>query len=330
MTNAGMTFSGPTTLLNDAASPSSHAPIVRSMTGQGRASGASAIGTVTIELRTVNNRGFKCSTRLPESLAGMESKFESVIRAQVHRGSTNVSVSIESDQGDTPVVVNEAVLAAYLRQFRSAIKNAGAESDPGVIVNVAAMASMPGVLSGRFLDSEAAEQIWNQVQPILVAALQNLVQMRQLEGTHMAESLLGECHAVAKYVESIGKIAPLAADNYRERLQGKVKRLLADHNVKIDDVDLLREVQIFADKADVSEEITRLDGHLQLFKSVLRGESAAGQDEPTGRRLDFVIQEMFRETNTIGSKSANSDVSALVVEVKCAIERMRELVQNLE
>ncbi len=151
----------------------------------------------------------------------------------------------------------------------------------------------------------------------------------------MAETLLGDCETIGGHVRAIETLAPQAAESYRVRLQAKVQRVLAEHDAEVNPVDLLREVQVYADKADVSEEITRLDSHLKLFQAVLRGESPdgdreSGRDEPVGRKLDFIIQEMFRETNTIGSKSAHAEVSAIVVEIKCAIERMRELVQNLE
>ena len=162
----------------------------------------------------------------------------------------------------------------------------------------------------------------------------------------MADALNADCDLVQSHVQRIAELAPRAVDTYRGRLEAKIERILAEHNIESKAVDLLREVQIYADRIDVSEEITRLDSHLKMFRSVLGGDGHGlastgaatkkqvavdqGGREPTGRKLDFIIQEMFRETNTIGSKSADAEVSANVVEVKCAIERMRELVQNLE
>lgn len=310
------------------------------MTGQGRAAGKTDLGNVIVELRSVNNRGFKCSIRLPESLSGAESKIETVAREYLHRGSINLSINIERDQGQTPLQINEAVLAGYIRQCRSAMNQAAADpnqptTDSNLIVNVAALTSLPGVLSADRISGDDAELAWQQVRVVLVEALENLVLMRQQEGLHMAETLLAECAVVREHVGSIQVLAPQAAESYRSRLEAKVNRVLADYDAQVNAVDLLREVQIYADKADVSEEITRLDSHLKLFQSVLQDESSgkdktSARDEPTGRKLDFIIQEMFRETNTIGSKSSHADVSATVVEIKCTIERMRELVQNLE
>jgi uncharacterized protein (TIGR00255 family) len=308
---------------------------IRSMTGQGNAAGPVDVGNVSVELRTVNNRGFKCSLRVPESLAGYESKIESVVRQYLHRGSINLSINLGFESSQSPVQINEPILASYIRQCQAAMDASGTVTDSGVILNVASLTSLPGVLSGQRLAGESAERLWEQVQSILIEALENLVAMRQREGGHMAESLLVDCAKIRQHVESIQILAPQAAENYRVRLESKVQRVLAEYKTEVNAVDLLREIQIYADKADVSEEITRLDSHLNLFESVLGGgkpsaEKDSQREEPTGRKLDFIIQEMFRETNTIGSKSAQAEVSAVVVEIKCAIERMRELVQNLE
>jgi uncharacterized protein (TIGR00255 family) len=151
--------------------------------------------------------------------------------------------------------------------------------------------------------------------------------MRAIEGRRMAETLTEECRQVRVRLDLIADLAPRAVDVYRNRLQGKIERTLEDHGIHVQTVDLLREVQLYADRVDTSEEIVRLGSHLEMFTSVLQG---GDQPEPTGRKLDFILQEMFRETNTIGSKASDSAISGHVVEIKCAIERMRELVQNLE
>jgi len=306
---------------------------VRSMTGQGNASGQTDFGTVRVELRAVNNRGLKVNIRTPEPLSGIDSKLESVVREHLRRGSINLAIALESNADQAPLRVNEGVLAEYVRQFRSAIDRSGRGQDPGVILNVAAMGSFEGVLTGAGPRPEHSEALFEQVRSVLTDALEKLVAMRRREGANMAETLLAECGTIHAQVRSIQERAPEAAEAYRARLDGKVRRLLAQYDISVDSVDLLREIQVYADKADVSEELTRLESHLDLFRSVLGGAGGGddpGREEPTGRKLDFIIQEMFRETNTIGSKSASAAVSAIVVEIKCAVERMRELVQNLE
>ena len=145
----------------------------------------------------------------------------------------------------------------------------------------------------------------------------------------MAETLSSDCATVSERLNRIRTMAPRAVESYRSRLQAKIQRVLEEHDQKVQTVDLLREVQIYADRVDISEEITRLGSHLQMFSDVLEGKEAETR-EPMGRKLDFILQEMFRETNTIGSKAADAEISSHVVEIKCAIERMRELVQNLE
>ena len=150
----------------------------------------------------------------------------------------------------------------------------------------------------------------------------------------MADSLCADCAVIRDHLQQIQKLTPRSTEHYRERLETKVKRILEDNDLSVGQIDLLREVQIYADKVDISEEVTRLDSHLTMFIDILAGEDSAGKGPgkaaPTGRKLDFVIQEMFRETNTIGSKASDAEISVHVVEIKCAIERMRELVQNLE
>ncbi|WP_149495175.1 YicC family protein [Roseiconus lacunae] len=328
---------------------SSRAFAVSSMTGQGRATGDSALGTVTIELRAVNHRGFKCSLRSPESVSPLDARIEAELRRHLHRGAINVNVSLERAGGQTPVQINAAVLADYLRQCQQAIQESGISGNH-ITLSTASLVSLPGVLSGDH-SRQNDNQLWNQIRAVVAAAATDLIEMRQREGGAMAETLIADCSTVRQHVDSIAVLAPQVADRYRSRLETKVNRLLAEFDAQVGPTDLLREVQLYADRADISEEITRLGSHLTLFEAVLRGKhehakaagptqpsqtqspqpkGAANRDEPAGRRLDFITQEMFRETNTIGSKANHADISALVVEIKCAIERMRELVQNLE
>jgi uncharacterized protein (TIGR00255 family) len=193
------------------------------------------------------------------------------------------------------------------------------------------MLSLPGVIVALREERREDESLWEFVREVIERAIDNLNAMREVEGAHMAETLDVDCQQIRTRLERIAELAPGAVDAYRARLETKVRRVLAEHDIVAQPIDLLREVQIYADRADISEEVTRLGSHLKMFASVLAGDGGdATRREPTGRKLDFVIQEMFRETNTIGSKAADAEISSQVVEIKCAIERMRELVQNLE
>ena len=193
-------------------------------------------------------------------------------------------------------------------------------------IDLATLITLPGVIVNDSYNRPKDDRLWPVVSDAVKQAIENLHQMREVEGDRMVESLVVDCDSVVKRLKLIEGMAPRSTDVYRNRLQTKIERVLKEHDLHVQMVDLLREVQIYADRVDISEEITRLQSHLQMFTDVIR----SGQDEPAGRKLDFIIQEMFRETNTIGSKASDAEISAHVVEIKCAIERMRELVQNLE
>ncbi|OUT55463.1 MAG: YicC family protein [Rhodopirellula sp. TMED11] len=307
---------------------------VHSMTGQGSASVVTEFGMVKVELRSVNHRGFKCSMRLPEILSGFEGRIEAVARNHLHRGSINLSVHLETRPEAVAGRVNQDVLVGYLRQCKDAAEQAGLEWGTEANVDVGSLLNLPGVQSGQWGSGKQSEQLFAQMQPALLDAVAGLAQMRSQEGRNMGQVLLAETQGMRNSVAAIAQLAPRISDHYRQRLEGKVKRALAEQGLEIDPLDLLREVQIYADKTDISEELTRLDSHFELFDAVVcNGPESVGKSgatEPTGRRLDFIVQEMFRETNTIGSKGSDAQIAALVVDLKCGIERMRELVQNIE
>jgi uncharacterized protein (TIGR00255 family) len=243
----------------------------------------------------------------------------------IHRGTVHLSVSWRRTPGeDLPTIDNE-VLEAYVRQLQQVREAAGADAT----IDLSSLVLLPGVIVSSREDRRDDDRLWDFVHATIVKAIENLNEMRGIEGSHMAETLEADCLSIGEQLDSIQKLAPRAVDSYRSRLESKIQRVLAEHKLEVQTNDLLREVQIFADRVDISEEVTRLGSHLKMFSGVLAGENA-NQPEPTGRKLDFIIQEMFRETNTIGSKAADAEISTHVVEIKCAIERMRELVQNLE
>lgn len=306
---------------------------VRSMTGQGHAQSQSDLGVVSVELRSVNHRGLKCIVRASESLAGFENQIETTVRSMVHRGSVQINVTWRHPSGDTPQRIDETVLGNYYAQCTAALKSQNGSGD----IDISNLVGLPGVLINENGQSELKkEALWDQIKSTVISAIKNLNQLRDAEGVNMVASLESDCDIIRHHLGNVTDLAPKSVDSYRDRLEGKVKKLLEQHKINVQTVDLLREIQIFADKADVSEEITRLGSHLQLFDDVIAGQHAdakttkIGAPEPTGRKLDFIVQEMFRETNTIGSKANHAGISAEVVEIKCAIERMRELVQNLE
>lgn len=301
---------------------------VRSMTGQGHATGAGELGTITVELRTVNNRGFKCIPRLSDSLAALDSRIEAFARSLIHRGTVHLAVTWRRPSAEEFPSVNSELLKEYCRQLQHVQESLG---HLNTSIDLATMLSLPGVIVTLREERRDDDPLWEFVSEVIGRAIDNLNAMREVEGGHMAETLEADCQQIRTRLDRIAELAPGAVDAYRARLETKIRRVLTQHDIETQPIDLLREVQIYADRADISEEVTRLSSHLKMFVSVLAGDGGdSKRREPTGRKLDFVIQEMFRETNTIGSKAADAEVSSQVVEIKCAIERMRELVQNLE
>lgn len=295
------------------------------MTGQGHASEQGELGTVSVEIRTVNNRGFKFSPRVSDSLATLESKMEAVTRSLIHRGTVHLTVSWRRVASESLPNVDVKVLQAYLDQ----LAEVQADAALNATVDLAALMTLPGVIGSVREDRRDDAGLWSLVEQVIRSAIENLDEMRLTEGGRMGTTLTEDCSIVTDRLGRIREIAPRAVESYRSRLELKIQRVLEEHDKQVQTVDLLREVQIYADRVDISEEITRLGSHLQMFDDVLAGKEAELR-EPMGRKLDFILQEMFRETNTIGSKAADAEISSHVVEIKCAIERMRELVQNLE
>ena len=298
---------------------------VRSMTGQGHSSASGELGRVQVEIRTVNSKGFKCVPRLGESLLPFESKIESLVRTRVHRGTVHFSMTFRHASAEEIPAINDLAIDAYLDTLRKLRER---NSDLLTQVDFASLLSLPGVLNASKVDRTDNVELWSYLETVIYEAIDNLDAMRDVEGDRMAQSLLSDCEQIANYLTKIEKTSPRSVEVYRQRLQNKVERTLTEHGLQVSNVDLLREVQLYADRVDIHEEVVRLSSHLKMFSSVISGDDESSQ--PTGRKLDFILQEMFRETNPIGSKASDAEISSYVVEIKCAIERMRELVQNLE
>ncbi len=299
--------------------------LVRSMTGQGHSSALSEFGSVQVEIRTVNSRGFKCVPRLSESLVKFESKIEALVRNRVHRGTIHLHVAFRYSDAEEIPAINALAMNSYLDAIRKLRER---NEDLAVQVDLASLLNLPGVLSVSKVNRSDDQQNWSFIEQAIIDSIDNLDSMRIAEGQRMSLSLMQDCDQITERLKLIQTTSPRSVDVYRQRLQSKIERALQDHGLQVPTVDLLREVQIYADRVDIHEEIVRLGSHLKMFSAIVRGDEESSQ--PMGRKLDFVLQEMFRETNTIGSKASDAEISSHVVEIKCAIERMRELVQNLE
>lgn len=293
------------------------------MTGFGEA--ATQVGPVhyAVELRSLNNRYFKAAIRLPDQIAGLEAELESRLRKSVHRGSFTLTAKMRLSDAAAASRVNEAAVMEYLDHLETIHSKM---QDQAVHIDLTQLLALPGVLQPM----EEDEALMAKARPVLLEltdqAAQRLAQMRMTEGQALANDLLDQRKAILTFIEKIRRRAPLVIDEYHEKLRGRIDELMAKASLKVDQQDLVRELAIFADRADISEELSRLAGHLDQFQQIIQ----ANNGEPAGRTLDFLAQELLREANTIASKSNDAPISRASVEVKSAIDRIKEQVQNVE
>ncbi len=291
-----------------------------SMTGFGEAQAEVDGTTIRVEVRSVNNRHLKLSCRLPEGYAALESHLEALVRQEVRRGAIQLNLLIERAVSAQDYRINPAVLVGYYGQLQQIRQHLSA---PGDVV-LEALLALPGVIQESLPSHLDADTEWPLLQPTVKLALTRLNAMRQEEGKAMERDLRANCQVIRAELEQIRQRVPQIVQTYQQRLQERLNSLLVAHDVQVTPSDIVREVGLFADRMDVSEEIIRLESHLDQMVSVL------ASDDSAGRKLDFLIQEMLREANTIGSKASDAPSARHVVQIKTNIERLREMVQNIE
>lgn len=288
-----------------------------SMTGFGEGRAASETISVSAEVRSINNRHLKISYRSNEGYHSLESQVEQLVRGKARRGTVQVNVRVDRVSADTDYRINNDVLLAYQEQLTQL---AGVHAQP----TIDKLLTLPGVISMPNAPAADPEHDAPVVLQAIGEALDALNDMRRQEGEALAADLRAQAATVAAELEGIYERSPLVADAYRERLQERVGKSIEKLGVTLEPADLVREVALFIDRSDISEEVVRLKSHLEQFETTI---TAADQ---VGRKLEFIAQEMGREVNTIGSKANDSEISARVVEMKAALERIREQVQNVE
>lgn len=297
--------------------------MIRSMTGFGDASAGAGGTSYTLELRSLNNKFFKLGCRLPEELSGLEAELEAMLRKSVGRGSFTLALKTKVDDSHAASRINEEALMTYLGHLevvRSKVH------DQAVNIDLTQLLALPGVLMPAQDGQKAVHQARPIVKSLLETALGKLKAMRQTEGDALAIDLNGQLDFLLGRVELIAERSPVVVNEYHDKLRARIDELMAKAELKLGENDLIREVAIFADRADIAEEITRLRQHVKQFREVLD----ATNNEPAGRTLDFLSQEMLRESNTIGSKCNDAQISRCVVELKSTIDRIKEQVQNVE
>ena len=290
-----------------------------SMTGFGEAHRKDASLAVSAEVRTINSRYFKLMIRGGDGYSTLEPQVENLVRQIIKRGTVQVSLRIDR-ASTSDFQFNAAVLSGYRQQLEE-LRKAWKLTEP---IGVEALLALPGVVNPNAAGPLDAAADWPIIRDTLQAAIDGMTIMRTEEGRAMAADLAANCQLVSKELDAIEVRAPRVADSYRTRLTERLTKTLADFQITLDPGDLIREISIYAERSDISEEIVRLRSHLEQFGATLE------LPESSGRKLEFLTQEMFRETNTIGSKANDVQISRHVIEIKAAIERIREMIQNVE
>ncbi|HMO26727.1 MAG TPA: YicC family protein, partial [Tepidisphaeraceae bacterium] len=267
----------------------------------------------------LNNRYFKPVIKLPDNLAGLEPEVETMLRERLGRGSITCILKMRTDSAEAAYHINTAALRSYVEQlerFRS--------GNDKYTVDLATLLALPGVCQEPRDDTDEIARHGPVVRELLTAAIDRLLQMRQREGQSLFNDLMNHLRVIGENLAQIRVRAPLVIEEYHRKLQMRVKELLDRAELKVAQIDLLKEVAVFAERADISEEIARLTHHVGQFEQSCR------TGEHAGRKLDFITQEMLRQANTIASKSNDAVIAGHIVEVKGAIDRLKEQVQNVE
>ncbi|MGN0592422.1 MAG: YicC/YloC family endoribonuclease [Ruminococcus sp.] len=292
--------------------------MTKSMTGFGRVSLAAENMDILVEVRSVNHRYLEMSVRLPHAYSYLEDRLKKLVQQRVSRGKVEMSLSIQLHGTDGMAVdANADLAAAYIQALRSANEQLALEDD----VTLSTLLRFSDIFTVRKVQLEE-EAVWRAVEPVASAAVEQFVKMRETEGIQLHEDVLSRLSTLESMELQVEALAPETAKRYYERLYAKVSELLADR--EIEESRLVTETAVFADRIAVDEETVRLHSHISQFRSLLDAE------EPVGRKLDFLIQEMNREVNTIGSKAQDLSITRLVVDMKSEIEKIREQIQNIE
>ncbi len=292
--------------------------MVRSMTGFGRGQVTDKGLEVTVEIKSVNHRYFEFSSRVPRNYNFLEEKLKSFCQSKISRGKVEVYVSVENvGEASSAVEINYDLAAAYLNAYKELAKKHKIKND----VSVSLLASQNDIFTVKrqVADEEAVE---GAVMEALEDAVGSFIAMREAEGEKLKNDILSKITSILERVEFVESRSPETVKNYRERLEQKIKDLLSA--TQVDEQRVITETAIFADKVAVDEETVRLRSHIEQIRELFES------NEAIGRKLDFIVQEMNRETNTIGSKAQDVEILQRVVDIKSDIEKIREQLQNIE
>ena len=291
--------------------------MIKSMTGYGKGNISENLRNYQVEIKSVNHRYLDISVKMPRVLSYLEDEVKKVISSKAKRGKIDVFITFENNSAEgKEIKINNEIAKIYIEQLRNLAK----EESISANIEVTEISKYPDVLSIQ--NTQDDEQIKKELIEVTEIATDKLVQMRQIEGNRMAEDLLQRIQNIKQKVEKISALSTGLIEEYVVKLEGRIKEILK--NQEIDESRLAQEVVIYADKCSIEEEVTRLKSHISQFEKLL------SSDETVGKKLDFIIQEMNRETNTIGSKANNLEITNGVIDIKTEIENIREQVQNIE
>ena len=292
--------------------------MIKSMTGYGRAEHATEDYKFTVEIKSVNNRYLDIGIKMPRQLGMLESSIRAELKKYIGRGKVDVYITYEDlKEANMQVKYNSKIAGEYLKYLRQMAEEFGLDND----IRVTALSKYPDVFT---MEEEPAdpEQLWESLKLALCEAAENFVSARVREGEFLRNDLIGKLDEMQSHVDFITERSPQIVASYKQRLYDKVKELIGDSVIV--DSRILQEVTIYADKVCVDEELVRLQSHIQATRAALDG------SEGVGRKLDFIAQEMNRESNTILSKSDDLEVSDRAIELKTTVEKVREQIQNIE
>lgn len=298
--------------------------VLRSMTGYGRAQKILNGRDILVEVRSVNHRYYEYSSRIPRAYNYIDEKLKALLKSAISRGKAEVSVTINNIEGkDTVIAVNKDVAEGYVNALRSLNQQMSVDGENWLEddIKLSKLLKMPDIFTvQKAPDNE--EQVWADVCEVAAEAIEKFIDMRSKEGEKLFADVNSKADFILDMVSEVEKLSPLTVENYRNRLYKKLSEVLESKN--IDEQRILTEAAIFSEKIAVDEETVRLRSHISQLKEMLVNEEAIG------RKLDFIVQEMNREVNTIGSKAQDLNITKIVVDMKAEIEKIREQIQNIE